>query len=114
MAADDTSKLVYSTDKNVPRKEQPVKQVFQASILPGQQQVYVRLERKGRGGKTVSVIDGLTLSSQERERLLKQLKAALGTGGTIKDNALEIQGDHRDRIIELLRKIGYRPKRSGA
>jgi translation initiation factor 1 len=76
--------------------------------------VYVRLEKKGRGGKTVSVIDGLHLSLQEREKLLKQFKTILGTGGTIKDNALEIQGDHRDRIIELLQTMGYRPKRSGS
>lgn len=78
-----------------------------------QQKVIVRLDRKGRGGKTVTVIEGLQMPEQEKEALLKQLKADIGTGGTVKDRALEIQGDHCKTIMAALEKLGYRPKRSG-
>jgi translation initiation factor 1 len=73
----------------------------------------VRLDRKGRGGKSVTVIEGLPLSTEDSEKLLKQLKAKFGTGGAVKNNALEIQGDHCDAITAELCRIGYRPKRSG-
>lgn len=73
----------------------------------------IRLERKGRGGKSVAVIEGLQMPQKERDELLKQLKARLGTGGTVKDTSLEIQGDHRDALMAALEKMGYTPKRSG-
>jgi translation initiation factor 1 len=78
-----------------------------------QQKVTVRLERKGRGGKSVTIIDGLQMRQKEREALLKQLKTKLGTGGTVKDASLEIQGDHRDALMAELGKMGYTAKRSG-
>jgi translation initiation factor 1 len=107
------SRLVYSTDKTVPEKDNPAEQKFSTLALHAQQQVYIRLERKGRGGKSVSIISGLQQSQQDNEVLLKHLKTKLGTGGTIKNNTLEIQGDHRDNIFSLLQKMGYRPKLSG-
>ena len=111
--SDDKSKLVYSTDQPVPRKEKPAEK----STLPGagsrQQKVVVKLEKKARGGKAVTVIEGLQLGSNEQQDLLKKLKTRFGTGGTVKDEALEIQGDHREDIITTLEKIGYKPKRSG-
>lgn len=73
----------------------------------------VRLDRKGRGGKSVTVIEGLQMAQQGKEALLKKLKAGIGTGGTVKDSALEIQGDHCGTIMAALEKLGYRPKRSG-
>ena len=73
----------------------------------------MRLDRKGRGGKSVTVIEGLQLPVEESEKLLKQLKARFGTGGAVKNGALEIQGDHRDGIMVELGKAGYRPKRVG-
>ena len=73
----------------------------------------VRLDRKGRGGKSVTVVEGLSLSTEDSEKLLKQFKAKFGTGGAVKNGALEIQGDHCDAITAELSKIGYRPKRSG-
>lgn len=111
---DEKSKLVYSTNKAIPRKEKTVKKVLQASVPTAQQKVIVRLERKGRGGKSVTVIEGLHVSQKESEALLNQLKARLGTGGTVKENTLEIQGDHRDTLMAALEKMGYTPKRSGA
>ena len=117
--ADEKSKLVYSTDKLISSKEGPVKQSVKPELNPAHQKnpsgrnVIVRLDRKGRGGKSVTVIDGLRMSDKDRETLLRQLKTALGTGGTLKESALEIQGDRRDAIITALTKMGYSPKRSG-
>lgn len=111
---DHKSRLVYSTDRPVPRKEPPSEKRPAAPGQPKQQQrVTIRLERKGRGGKAVSLIEGLQLGVKEREALLKQLKAKLGAGGTIRDEVIEIQGDHRDAVAAQLEALGYRPKRSG-
>jgi translation initiation factor 1 len=110
---DEKSKLVYSTDRVIQLKKKPVENALQASVCPMQQKVTVRLERKGRGGKSVTIIDGLQMRQKEREALLKQLKTKLGTGGTVKDASLEIQGDHRDALMAELGKMGYTAKRSG-
>jgi translation initiation factor 1 len=112
--SDEKTKLVYSTDKAIPRKEKPVEKALPSSVRPSQQKVTVRLERKGRGGKSVTVIEGLQMPQKEREALLKQLKAELGTGGTVKDTTLEIQGAHCDALMASLEKMGYTPKRSGS
>jgi translation initiation factor 1 len=104
---------VYSTEQAIPRKEIPVEKNLQAGLRPARQKVTVRIDRRGRGGKSVTVIEGLQMPQKESEALLKQLKARLGTGGTVKDASLEIQGDHRDAIMIVLEKMGYRPKRSG-
>jgi translation initiation factor 1 len=110
---DEKSKLVYSTDRVIQLKKEPVENALQTSVHPMQQKVTVRLERKGRGGKSVTVIDGLQMRQKEREALLRQLKTKLGTGGTVKDTSLEIQGDHRDALMAELGKMGYTAKRSG-
>jgi len=111
--SDDKSKLVYSTDQPVPRKGGPAQKPLLIDSVPRRQKVTVRLEKKARGGKSVTVIEGLQLGQNERQDLLKQLKTRLGTGGTVKDSTLEIQGDHRDALMASLEKMGYRPKRSG-
>jgi translation initiation factor 1 len=110
---DDKSRLVYSTDKVVPRNNNPPVKAPKETIHASQQRLSVRLERKGRGGKSVTLIEGLQISAKDREALLKQLKARLGTGGSLKKDVLEIQGDHRDTVIALLQEMGYKPKRSG-
>jgi translation initiation factor 1 len=100
--SDENSKLVYSTEQAIPRlprhlrndekaKNKPVEKVLPTSLRPSQQKATVRLDRKGRGGKSVTVIEGLRMPQKEREALLKQLKAKLGTGGTVKGTCLEIQ-----------------------
>lgn len=109
----DNSKLVYSTDSLVQGKEKAAVKVPDEKISPGQQKVRVRLDRKHRGGKSVTVIEGLRMPDAELKNLLKQLKAGLGTGGAIKDALPEIQGDRRDAVIALLENMGYKPKRSG-
>ncbi len=109
----DNSKLVYSTDKMVIGKQKSTGRDFPATSGPSKSRTIVRLDRKGRGGKSVTVIEGLQLSAKESEKLLKQLKTNLGTGGTVKNGSLEIQGDHCDAVMAELTQIGYRPKRSG-
>jgi translation initiation factor 1 len=107
------SKLIYSTGSAVPRKEKPADRNFPAAADPAKSRMIVCLDRKGRGGKSVTVIEGLQISVRDSEKLLKQLKAKLGTGGTVKNGSLEIQGDHCDAVMAELTRIGYRPKRSG-
>ena len=111
--ADSNSRLVYSTECVVPRKEKPADRTSPAPVAPVKCRTTVRLDRKGRGGKSVTVIEGLQLSTEDSENLLQQLKAKFGTGGAVKNNALEIQGDHCDAIMAELCRIGFRPKRSG-
>jgi translation initiation factor 1 len=110
---DDKSRLVYSTDTIVPRKENPAKKVPHATTHASRQKVSVRFERKGRGGKSVTLVEGLQISARDRESLLKQFKTQLGTGGALKNDILEIQGDHRGAIMALLQDMGYKPKCSG-
>jgi translation initiation factor 1 len=110
---DGKSKLVYSTDRAIPRKEKPVEQDVLAGVPPSRQRVTVQLDGKGRGGKSVTIVEGLVIPLKGKEVLLKQLKTRFGTGGTVTATGFEIQGDHRDAVIEALKKIGYSPKRSG-
>ena len=118
-SSNDSRRVVYSTD---PQEDKPAKAEVQApganpagpiATRQRNQPVIVGIERKGRGGKTVSVITGVMSHPAGKEALLKLLKNKLGTGGTLKDDVLEIQGDHRDQIVELLNGLGYKAKRSG-
>jgi translation initiation factor 1 len=78
-----------------------------------QQTARVARDRKRRAGKTVTVISGLRHDPATLERLLKSLKQQCGAGGTVKDGELEIQGDHRERVAEALRALGYGVKLVG-
>ena len=75
--------------------------------------VRVSRENKGRGGKTVTVVRGVPLELDELTALGKRLRTACGAGGTLKDGVLEIQGDHAQRVVELLQAEGFVVKRSG-
>lgn len=110
---DSNSRLVYSTEEAIPRKGKPAGRSAPAPADPANRKLAVRLDRKGRGGKTVTVVEGLQLPAADSEKLLKQLKTKFGTGGAVKNGALEIQGDHCDGIMGELGRMGYRPKRSG-
>lgn len=90
------------------RKFQPVK-----SLPPEQQTAYLHRESKGRGGKTVTLVKNLVLSDRDLKNLAKKLKRACGSGGTIKADVIEIQGEHREKIADILRKQGYKIKISG-
>lgn len=82
-------------------------------LPPQQQNLKVQATRKGRGGKTVTVISGFQTNEDTLTKLVKQLKTQCGTGGTLKDNEIEIQGDHKQKIVEILTKLGYKAKISG-
>jgi translation initiation factor 1 len=75
--------------------------------------VRIGRETKGRGGKGVTVISDLPLDEKNLTELAAKLKARLGTGGTVRDGRIEIQGDQRDRIVAELEGSGYRVKRAG-
>ncbi len=75
--------------------------------------VRVGRQTAGRAGKGVSVVTGLPLSEQDLEALATRLKKLCGAGGAVKDGNIEIQGDHRDRLVQELVKLGYEAKRSG-
>lgn len=75
--------------------------------------VRVSRETKGRGGKAVTLVSGITLPDKSLDALGKQLKASCGSGGTVKDGVIEVQGDHIDRIVALLTAQGYKAKRAG-
>ena len=112
--SEEKSKLVYSTGKFISRRERPVEDSVKPTMDPSHQKVIVRLDRKQRGGKSVTVIEGLLIPTKDMEELLKRLKAGLGAGGTVKDSSVEIQGDHCDALIIALTNMGFRPKRSGS
>jgi translation initiation factor 1 len=68
----------------------------------------VRMERSGRGGKEVTVVERLPLTASEREKWLKELKASLGCGGVVEGDTLVLQGDHRKRLPEILTRRGVK------
>lgn len=76
--------------------------------------VEVRRETAGRGGKTVTTVSGFTgIGQPEKESLAKQMQHACGTGGTVKDGRIEIQGDHREKIAAILANAGFKPVFAG-
>jgi len=75
--------------------------------------VRVMRDRKHRGGKTVTIINGVMGSEEELVTLAQQLKKLCGSGGTVKDGNIEIQGDHCDKVQAKLSELGYRVKRAG-
>jgi translation initiation factor 1 len=109
----DNSRLVYSTDKDIPKKEKVPSKSMPDKTPVGTQRIIVRLDRKKRAGKSVTLVEGLPLSACETESILKQIKADRGTGGAVKDGILEIQGNHCEAVIAFLEGKGYKPKRSG-
>ena len=112
------SGLVYSTDQGrmCPGCGNPADQCDckkDESIPAGDGIVRVGRQTKGRKGKGVTTITGVPLSAAELKRLARELKARCGSGGTVKDGAIEIQGDHRDKLTEVLRSKGWTVKQSG-
>ncbi len=103
----DKRPTVWSSEHGDLRKEDQ-KPVAVTSLPPMQQTAYLHRESKGRGGKTVSLVKNLVLSEADMKTLAKTLKRACGTGGTIKNNVIEIQGEHRQKIAGVLRNLGYK------
>ena len=92
----------------------PVKRVVTKPLVPpGQAKIRVAREVAGRGGKGITVITGLPLDATALEALATQLKRSCGAGGAVRGDRIEIQGEHRDRLVAELVKLGHDAKRAG-
>lgn len=110
--------LVYSTDSGrmCPVCRQPHAACTCGKPAPrpaGDGIVRITRETSGRGGKAVTVVRGLALADAELAALAKQLKALCGAGGSVKDGAIEVQGDHADKLVAHLKQRGHTVKRAG-
>ena len=105
----ETSRLVYSTESG---KISPDKRKKQA-ILPNDGIVRLMRQTKGRKGKGVTLITGVALDNVALKKLAKSLKQKCGSGGSVKNGVIEIQGDHRDTLEQELGNLGYKVKRAG-
>jgi translation initiation factor 1 len=83
------------------------------NLPPQQQNIRIQATRAGRKGKTVTVVTGFQHQPETLTMLLKQLKTQCGSGGTVKEDGLEIQGEHKQKLLEILTKLGYKAKISG-
>lgn len=72
------------------------------------EKLHLRIEKKGRVGKTVTIIEGFTRRTEEITELARKLKSALGAGGTVKNGCVEIQGDFQKQVSTLLQELGFR------
>jgi translation initiation factor 1 len=111
--------LVYSTEagRMCPVCRQPIAscacKARAAAPAAGDGIVRVSRETKGRGGKAVTLVRGLALDGMSLAKLAQQLKTHCGSGGTVKDGVIEVQGDHCDKVIALLKAQGLSVKRAG-
>ena len=97
--------VVYSTN---PDYEYSDDSQEEADTLPkNQQKLRLNMERAGRGGKTVTLVKGFVGSDEDINALCKLWKQKCGVGGSVKDGEIIIQGDHRQRLVEILKKAGY-------
>jgi len=111
------SETVYSTRQHRPLEESDPHDVSGREPEPlahlAIQTARISLDRKGRKGKTVTLIQNLVMNATQMEALCKKLKTELGTGGTVKAGHIELQGDHRLQIVERLHKLGWKTKLIG-
>ncbi|MBK5208167.1 MAG: translation initiation factor [Flavobacteriaceae bacterium] len=106
---EDLGGFVFSTNDNFEFE----KEEGQPLLPPKKQHLEALFSNKGRGGKTVTVIKGFVGSEEDLKTLGKLLKTKCGVGGSVKDNEIIIQGNYRDKIMEILKKEGYNIKRVG-
>ena len=101
--------MVYSTNPDYQFQEE---EVYEQETLPAnQQKLVVKIDRKGRGGKQVTVVEGFVGTEDDLTDLGKTLKTKCGVGGSAKDGVILIQGDQRDKITAILTDLGYKAKR---
>lgn len=104
--------IVFSTNRDF--KIETAGAAEDETPAPERQDLRVWLDRKHRGGKTVTLVKGFVGADTDLQALSRDLKARCGVGGAAKEGEIIIQGDHRDRVVELLTKAGYRAKKAGA
>src|SRR5215203_3986359 len=97
--------FVYSTDPNFRFEKE--EQEIQETLIPKEQKLKVRFETKHRGGKTVTLVQGFLGKEDDLEELGKKLKNFCGTGGSVKDGEIIIQGEQKDKVLQFLVKNGY-------
>ena len=100
------SGLVYSTDPDFKLPDENFKE--QETIEASQQKLKIRLDTKHRAGKAVTLVEGFVGTTTDLEELGKKLKSFCGTGGSVKDREIIIQGDNREKILQWLHKNGYK------
>ena len=103
--------IVYSTNPNFQFQEEEAE--ITDTLPKNQQKLYVSVDKKQRGGKEVTLIEGFIGNDDDLKELGKFLKSKCGVGGTVKDGDILIQGNFRDKIIELLQNEKYSVKRKG-
>ncbi len=104
--------MVYSTDPDY--EYDTGAEPEPETLAPAQQELRVWLDRKQRGGKTVTLVRGFAGRADDLAELARMLKQKCGVGGTAKEGEIVIQGDHRDRVVAILTAAGYRCKKAGA
>ena len=112
MAENDWKKrlgVVFSTNPDFTYEEEAVQE--EQTLEPGKQNLIVSIDRKGRGGKQVTLVTGFVGTADDLSELGKTLKVKCGVGGSAKDGEITIQGDFRDRVVTLLKDMGYKAKR---
>lgn len=103
--------IVYSTNPDFGYNHEDNQE---EETLPNKEQLlYVSIDRKKRKGKDVTLIEGFVGTDEDLKALGKKLKSACGVGGTVKEGEVLIQGSHRDKVMELLERDGFRTKRKG-
>jgi translation initiation factor 1 len=103
--------VVYSTNPDFQYNIEDDEEL--ETLAPNQQLLYVSIDRKQRKGKDVTLVEGFVGNDNDLKDLAKELKSACGVGGTAKDGEILIQGNFRDKVLELLDKKGYKTKRKG-
>ena len=104
--------MVYSTNPDF--EYQTSEEEVQQTLPPQQQNLRVWLDRKQRGGKVVTLVKGFVGTDDDLADLGRMLKSKCGVGGSAKDGEIIVQGDHRDRVVELLTAAGYKCKKAGS
>jgi translation initiation factor 1 len=103
--------MVYSTNPDY--EFETGEDQEETTLSPNQQRLYVSLDKKNRKGKKVTLVEGFKGSAEDLKLLAKELKSKCGVGGSVGQGHILIQGDFRDRILDLLKERGYQVKRSG-
>ena len=104
------NRIVYSTNPNMDLEERNVEE--EETLAPAEQKIKIRLDKKHRGGKTVTLIENFIGKTNDKEDLGKKLKTSCGTGGSVKASEILVQGDNRVKVLQWLLKNGYKQSKT--